>query len=51
MVCGIVGIFHKGHGGTRTGPVGDVLVTMCQDLHRRGPDSTGFAVYGVADDD
>jgi glutamate synthase domain-containing protein 1 len=50
MVCGIVGIFHKGHGGTRTGPVGDVLVTMCQDLHRRGPDSTGFAVYGVADD-
>jgi glutamate synthase domain-containing protein 1 len=50
MVCGIVGIFHKGHGGTRTGSVGDVLVTMCQDLHRRGPDSTGFAVYGVADD-
>jgi hypothetical protein len=50
IVCGIVGIFHKGHGGTRTGPVGDVLVAMCQDLHRRGPDSAGFAVYGPADD-
>jgi glutamate synthase domain-containing protein 1 len=50
MVCGIVGIFHKGDGQTRTGPVGDVLVAMCQDLHRRGPDSTGFAVYGPADD-
>jgi len=49
-VCGIVGIFHKGQGGTRTGPVGDVLVAMCQDLHRRGPDSAGFAVYGAADD-
>jgi glutamate synthase domain-containing protein 1 len=42
-VCGLVGIFHKGE--ATEGPVGDVLVPMCQDLFRRGPDSTGFAVY------
>lgn len=47
-MCGIVGIFHKGE--VREGPVGDVLVPMCQDLHRRGPDSTGFAVYHQAED-
>jgi glutamate synthase domain-containing protein 1 len=42
-VCGLVGIFHKGE--ATEGLVGDVLVPMCQDLYRRGPDSTGFAVY------
>jgi hypothetical protein len=42
-VCGLVGIFHKGE--ATEGRVGDVLVPMCQDLYRRGPDSTGFAVY------
>jgi glutamate synthase domain-containing protein 1 len=42
-VCGLVGIFHKGEASE--GLVGDVLVPMCQDLYRRGPDSTGFAVY------
>jgi len=42
-VCGLVGIFHKGEAAE--GLVGDVLVPMCQDLYRRGPDSTGFAVY------
>jgi glutamate synthase domain-containing protein 1 len=47
-VCGIVGIFHKGE--ARDGPVGDVLVPMCQDLFRRGPDSTGFAVYRPVQD-
>jgi glutamate synthase domain-containing protein 1 len=45
-VCGIVGIFYKDGNGGRLGPAGDVLVRMCQDLYRRGPDSTGFAVYG-----
>jgi glutamate synthase domain-containing protein 1 len=43
-VCGIVGIFYKQQ-AQATGPVGDVLVRMCQHLYRRGPDSTGFAVY------
>jgi glutamate synthase domain-containing protein 1 len=45
-VCGLVGIFYKGGAGVPLGPVGDVLVRMAQDLYRRGPDSTGFAVYG-----
>jgi glutamate synthase domain-containing protein 1 len=30
--------------------VGDVLVRMCQELRRRGPDSTGFAIYGPRPD-
>jgi methylamine---glutamate N-methyltransferase subunit A len=42
-VCGLVGIFYKGEAAE--GPVGDVVVPMCQDLYRRGTDSTGFAVY------
>lgn len=42
-MCGLVGIFYKGEGAE--GPVGDVIVPMCQDLNRRGTDSTGFAVY------
>jgi hypothetical protein len=45
-VCGLVGIFHKEADGPRSGPVGDVLVRMAQELYRRGPDSTGFAIYG-----
>jgi methylamine---glutamate N-methyltransferase subunit A len=52
-VCGIVGIFHKGEAReseAQQGPVGNVLVPMCQDLHRRGPDSTGFALYHRAGD-
>jgi glutamate synthase domain-containing protein 1 len=48
-VCGIVGIFYKGARDTGVGPVGDVLVRMCQELHRRGSDSTGFALYGQPD--
>ena len=43
-MCGIVGIFYKNE-ARPTGPVGDVLVRMCQHLYRRGPDSTGFAIY------
>jgi len=43
-VCGIAGIFYKREGAV--GPVGNVLVDMCQELHRRGPDSVGFALYG-----
>ncbi len=43
-MCGIAGIFYKHD--EAVGPVGDVLVDMCQQLHRRGPDSVGFALYG-----
>ena len=49
-MCGLVGIFYKGGERRSTGPVGDVLVQMCQDLFRRGPDSTGFAIYGEPQD-
>ena len=48
-MCGIVGIFYKGARDAGVGPVGDVLVRMCQELHRRGSDSTGFALYGQPD--
>ena len=48
-MCGIVGIFYKTQpgAGLPVGPVGDVLVEMCRHLFRRGPDSTGFALYGT----
>lgn len=44
-VCGIVGLLYKDPG--RLGAVGGILVEMCQELGRRGPDSTGLALYGV----
>ena len=50
-MCGLVGIFYKAADGPGSGPVGDVLVRMAQELYRRGPDSTGFAVYGRAQPD
>ncbi len=43
-MCGIVGVFYKGAGAD--GPVGRVLVDMCDQLFRRGPDSAGVALYG-----
>ena len=52
VVCGIVGLFSKtGEAETEDGrPLGEVLVEMCQDLYRRGPDSAGFALYGTPSD-
>lgn len=44
-MCGIVGLLYKNAEGE--GPVGKILVDMCQELGRRGPDSTGFALYGA----
>jgi glutamate synthase domain-containing protein 1 len=40
-MCGIAGILFKNH----IGPVGNVLIHMLADLNRRGPDSTGVALY------
>src|SRR5579859_5314417 len=40
-MCGIAGILFK----NQIGPVGDLLVKMLSDLNRRGPDSTGLALY------
>lgn len=45
-MCGIVGVFYKQEGAT--GPVGQVLTDMCDQLFRRGPDSAGVALYGPA---
>lgn len=41
-MCGIAGILFK----QQEGPVGDALIKMLADLNRRGPDSTGLALYG-----
>ena len=45
-MCGIVGVFYKGEGVT--GPVGQMMTDMCDQLFRRGPDSAGVALYGPA---
>jgi methylamine---glutamate N-methyltransferase subunit A len=42
-MCGIAGIIHRG----ATGDVGQEMTAMLQSLKHRGPDSTGYAVYGA----
>jgi hypothetical protein len=42
-MCGIAGVIHR---GTKLAPVGAELTSMLQTLRHRGPDSTGFALYG-----
>ena len=44
-MCGIAGIIHR----DATGDVGQEMTAMLQSLKHRGPDSTGYAVYGVPD--
>ncbi|MDE2167743.1 MAG: class II glutamine amidotransferase [Alphaproteobacteria bacterium] len=46
-MCGIAGLIHRG----RSGGIGSQLVSMLQALKHRGPDSTGFALYGQPKDD
>ena len=41
-MCGIAGLIHKG----KTVNIGKELEDMLQALKHRGPDSTGFALYG-----
>ena len=41
-MCGIAGVIHKG----KRSNVGGEMTAMLQALKHRGPDSTGFAVYG-----
>ena len=45
-MCGIAGLIHKG----KSSNVGAEMTAMLQALKHRGPDSTGFAVYGDAKD-
>jgi methylamine---glutamate N-methyltransferase subunit A len=41
-MCGIAGLIHKG----KASNVGGEMTAMLQALKHRGPDSTGYAVYG-----
>ena len=41
-MCGIAGLIHKG----KSSDVGAEMTAMLQALKHRGPDSTGYAVYG-----
>ena len=41
-MCGIAGLIHRG----KTSDIGSELTSMLQALKHRGPDSTGFALYG-----
>ncbi len=45
-MCGIAGIIHKG----KSSNVGGEMTSMLQALKHRGPDSTGYAVYGEGND-
>ena len=41
-MCGIAGIIHR----NRSGRIGNEMTMMLQAMRHRGPDSTGFALYG-----
>ena len=43
-MCGIAGLIHKG----KSSDIGQEMTSMLQALKHRGPDSTGFALYGTA---
>lgn len=45
-MCGIAGLIHRG----KTGDIGAEMTAMLQSLKHRGPDSTGFALYGKPND-
>jgi glutamate synthase domain-containing protein 1 len=44
-MCGIAGLLHRG----RSGDIGQEMTAMLQSLKHRGPDSTGYALYGMGD--
>ena len=41
-MCGIAGLIHR----NGVGDIGQEMTAMLQSLKHRGPDSTGFALYG-----
>ena len=43
-MCGIAGVIYRNHGGENA--LGQDLTRMLQSMKHRGPDSTGFALYG-----
>ncbi len=42
-MCGIAGIIYRG----KTSNIGGEMTSMLQSMKHRGPDSTGYAVYGM----
>lgn len=44
-MCGIAGLIHRG----KASDIGQEMTAMLQALKHRGPDSTGFALYGQPD--
>ena len=42
-MCGIAGLMHRG----RNADIGSEMTAMLQSIRHRGPDSTGFALYGA----
>jgi glutamate synthase domain-containing protein 1 len=46
-MCGIAGLIHRG----KSSDVGAEMTSMLQSLKHRGPDSTGFALYGTPEKD
>ena len=48
-MCGIAGIMYKTRG--TLGDTGKALIDMLDGCQHRGPDSTGFALYGAAAED
>ena len=46
-MCGIAGIIYR-DGSTH--PIGDEMTRMLQSMKHRGPDSTGYALYGAPDE-
>ena len=46
-MCGIAGILYRdGAAGTGGRPIGRDMTRMLQSMKHRGPDSTGYALYG-----
>ena len=45
-MCGIAGLIHRG----KSSDIGAEMTSMLQSLKHRGPDSTGFALYGNPSD-
>ena len=45
-MCGIAGLIHRG----KSGAIGEEMTSMLEALKHRGPDSTGFALYGQPHD-
>ncbi len=43
-MCGIAGIIYRDNGGAHA--VGEDMTRMLQSMKHRGPDSTGYALYG-----